>query len=273
MRKYLLITLLAAVFNSAFAQFSEKINRDSVKVDSMQKILLTQKDTTRINTLNNIAEAFLDRQDYKFKPKCDSAMTYSEIAIKEATGSGFKPGIAKSLIVFCVCHNLYSFHNRNTQADNISNQSKWEMHLKQLFELADEINDALILARAYASQSNLMSWQKNEKGELAALEDALKWFKKAGKEISEAEMATLIGYNYQQSGNFEIAFNYFTRALQIARKLNKNEPPVDYSHALMQINMVNVSEMYKAAGDYETASSYMHEYINLDSNNKMMMGL
>ena len=267
MRKYLLIAAFLTICHYFLsAQNPKSINSDSLKIDSLKRILPSLKDTARINCLNNIGEAFLDRNDYKFKRKVDSALVYAEIANHEATKTGYKYGIAKSLLEFCSGFKLYSFHNRNNRIDNAANFSKWGVYQKQLYDIAGQIEDAEIWGRTYSLQSDLFSWQKKEKESQEALKNAMKWFRKSGDEMNEAAICTVIGYTYSANGEYENAFEYFSRALQIGKKLSSNAGPVDFStEELVNYGLMNMADMYVAAGDYESALNFIREGMQFDA--------
>ncbi len=266
MRKYLLITAFLTIWQiTLLAQNTKGINRDSLKIDSLKRILPSLKDTARINCLNNIGEVFLDRNDYKFKRKVDSALVYTEIANLESTKTSYKNGIAKSLLIFCYGFKLYCFHNRNNRIDNAANFSKWGIYLKQLFDIAGQIDDAEIWGRAYYLQSDLLSWQKKEKESQEALKNAMKWFRKSGDELNEAATCTEIGSTYKGNGEYENAFEYYSRALEIAKKRSSNAGPGDYNIELVLYGLMNMADMYEAAGDYESALNFIREGMQFDA--------
>jgi tetratricopeptide (TPR) repeat protein len=115
----------------------------------------------------------------------------------------------------------------------------------------------------YYCQSNLVGWKNSKQEELEANKNALAWFKKAGNEMREGEVCTYLGYNYSNKGDYENAFDYFSRALEIGKKLNKNADPDDFSNTLVDVGFMNIASMYSAGGDYQTALDYLHEYQQL----------
>jgi hypothetical protein len=70
MRKLFLLPILLLVLHvAAPAQSSGSIKKDSLYIDSLQKLLPSLKDTARINCLNHIAEGFLNKDGYNLKRK------------------------------------------------------------------------------------------------------------------------------------------------------------------------------------------------------------
>jgi len=89
MKKLLLIILsVQTAVGVSNAQKPENIERDSLKIDSMKRSLLLQKDTARINCLNSIAEAYFSQKGVTGQRRSDSAFIYAEMANREAIKTG-----------------------------------------------------------------------------------------------------------------------------------------------------------------------------------------
>ena len=142
MRKYLLIiTLVFGIQVTSFAQSSQSILADSLRIDSLQKVLPTLHDTARINCLNMIGHAFLNRDGYKIKLRADSGSMYAIMAKNESQKINYKRGTAYSMIALNEAFFFYVIDNNNMGIDNAATFSKWDEYLKQLFILAEELND------------------------------------------------------------------------------------------------------------------------------------
>jgi hypothetical protein len=103
MRKYILLTVTFIIGNSAI--FSQLIDdaarrRDSIKIDSMQKLIPVKKDTARVNYLNKFSYTIIYAA-YPSKIKADWALPYIETSYKESKQAGYDIGVAKALLNFC----------------------------------------------------------------------------------------------------------------------------------------------------------------------------
>jgi hypothetical protein len=156
MIKYLLIITLTFAFQATlFAQSSQSILADSLRIDSLQKVLITLHDTARINCMNSLGEAFLNRDGYKIKVRADSACRYALMAKNESQKINYKRGIAYSMINLNEAYYFYVIDNNNMGIDNAETFSKWDEYLKQLFSLAGELDDNEIWGNAYYWQASL----------------------------------------------------------------------------------------------------------------------
>ncbi|MEO5581082.1 MAG: histidine kinase, partial [Saprospiraceae bacterium] len=265
MRKYLFIIALAFIFQiKALAQTPESITLDSLKIDSLQNILPSLRDTARINCLNLLAEASLDRDGYKIKRAADSAYPYAIMANSEAKKINYKRGIANSLVNMNQIAFLNVIHNNNMSIDNkvIDNSvwfSKWEEYMSQLFSVAQELNNNEIWGLAYYSQANLYGKKKNIKGVIDAFKKSLFYFQKSGNEERESELTTWLCMAYSDNGEYEKGFDYCKRSLDLAKKIGKQTSHTDMKDYMLQQALMNMSELYTTAGDYETALNYLRE--------------
>ncbi|MFI5188496.1 MAG: hypothetical protein ACHQF0_17320, partial [Chitinophagales bacterium] len=266
MKKYFFIALLFVTGQiTLFSQNSESIKRDSLLIVSLQKKLPGLRDTARINCMNEIAKAFLNvtitpgRWDL-FKNKIDSGHMYVDIAYRESMQIGYKYGIAQSLMTFLNVCNMYYTYNRKKRIDNGPNWKKSEEYQKQLFDLASQMNDAEIWGMTYSFQSDVLAHKNNRREDvIGALKNSLTWFKKAGDEKRESNVCTYVGWLFCSNGEYEKGFEYCNRGLQLAKKINKNADPDDESNEMVQEGLEDMSGIYKAAGDYETALDFLRE--------------
>src|SRR5215216_1555416 len=101
MKKLLPFLLFVIVQTKLFGQdYNETRTRDSLRIDSMKKGLSALKGTERIDALIALSVA----TDYMtpnggFAAKDDTVKNYTVQALKEATASGYRKGIAMALLV------------------------------------------------------------------------------------------------------------------------------------------------------------------------------
>ena len=260
MRKYLLIiTLVCGIQVTSFAQSSQSILADSLRIDSLQKVLPTLRDTARINCLNSLGEAFLNRDGYKIKIRADSGSRYAIMAKNEAQKINYKRGIAYSMINLNEAYFFYVIDNNNMGIDNAVTLSKWDEYLKQLFSLAIELNDNEIWGNAYYWQADMYAKTNNSKAKLESQKKSLSYFQKAGNEFRESEISTWICMHYSGNGEYEDGFDYCKRSLELAKKLVTQSGPDDFDDYMLQQALMNMSDLYTAAGDYGTALDFLRQ--------------
>ena len=257
MRKYLLLVTLFLIHNFySYCQWTG----DSSKIDNLKKTLTTLSDTARINCLNELAKAFIYRQGYNLKTKSDSAYPYAVMANSEATQSNYKYGIAYSLVNLCYVYYFKISTSERLSNDFTVNLNKWETYQKQLLKLAQQINDPELLGQTYSPlYSVLLALQNKSQEANAATEIALTWYKKSGNEQKESEVSQYHGYQFYIDGEYEKAFDYFNRSLQLARKNYLKGDRDDWSNQMIQWGLRNMSDIYEMAGDYETALKFLRE--------------
>ncbi|HET6768307.1 MAG TPA: histidine kinase [Chitinophagaceae bacterium] len=260
MRKYLLIiTLVFEIQVTLFAQSPESIRIDSLRIDSLQKVLPTLHDTARINCLNSLGEAFLNRDGYKIKVKADSACQFAIMAKNESQKINYKRGIAYSMINLNEAYFFYVIDNNNRGIDNTATFNKWDKYLQQLFSLAGELNDNEIWGNAYYWQASLYGKKNNKKAYIDSQKKSLSYFQKAGNEFRESEISTWICMHSSGNGEYEDGFDYCKRSLELAKKLVSQSGPDDFDDYMLQQALVNMSDLYSAAGDYGTALDYLRQ--------------
>ena len=259
MKKYLLITVTFLIGNTAiFSQNYEGMKRDSLRIDSLIKKIPVTKDTARINYLNKLSETILFSA-YPKKTKADRALPYVEMTYKEAKQSNYKIGIVKSLDYYEDIDGWVFQHNRINKIDNTETIKKYEAHVNEFFEVALKLNDAKILGDAYEQKAGLFQRLGKNKEKLDAIIMAAHWYKKSGNELSECTATLDISYTYLTEWEFENAFEYCKRALELAKKLASKAGPDDISHTWLQLSLENMADMYRIAGDFESALSILRE--------------
>jgi tetratricopeptide (TPR) repeat protein len=87
--------------------------------------------------------------------------------------------------------------------------------------------------------------------------ESSEYFRKAGDEEDEAEVNTWLGAVLIYEGKYEEAFPYCERAVMLAKK--KRTHNLSLGPVLMQFSLNNISDLYRVAGDYETALEYLHK--------------
>jgi tetratricopeptide (TPR) repeat protein len=259
MRKYLLIAIIFGSQLAGHGQTPESIKRDSLRVDSLQKLLPFLHDTARINCLNFVSEAFVNRDGFKIRRRADSANHYAIMANAEAQKINYKRGLAYALINFCSVAFFVVIDNNNQHIDNAPMFIKWEDYLSKLFTLALELNDNDIWASAYYSRADFFAKKNNKRAVIEANRKSLEYFQKSGNEARVSEISTWLCMQYSDNGEYEKAFDYCKLSLQLAKKRAGQTDHSDLDDYQLQQALMNISDLYSAAADYETALDYLRQ--------------
>ena len=261
MRKYLITTIIAFLgIASLSAQVinKEKLREDSLYIDSMIRKMPVVRDTVRVTFLNKLSNAIL-RTRYSQKYRTDWAAPYAEMAYKEAKALDFTNGIIDALSNKCSLYTHLFIHNTRVKNDNSAVIKRYENAVNELLEIARKIDSPEILGTAFGAQAGFYFWTNKKNEQLKAQINSINWYKKAPvNESRECEDNLGISYTYLDLGEFEQAFEYSNRALELAKKLVKTSKN-DANEISLQLSYINIAELYKIAGDYEMAISFLNE--------------
>ena len=236
MKKYFLIAaLLFGCCFQALTQYREGYRIDSIKLDSLKKMLPLLKDSAKVNCLNLLATESNYSYAYTDEAKMDSINYYATEANKEATKIGYKKGIAFSLVNLS---RIQLFSGKNIPA------------AKQLLKEAILIGEAI-------SNPDILGWAHYELGGNDNYKKAFRFFQIAGDEEGEAEVSSWLCTSSLSEGKYEDGFSYCERCEELSKK-SKNYN-IQFGHFLREFALNNMAELYKAAGDYEMAMEYYQQ--------------
>jgi hypothetical protein len=217
----------------SFAQTPK--GEDSIHIAKLKESLITAKGTTKIEILNDLAGEYA-----AFKRQKDSTIKYQKWAYNEAQKfPDYKHGLALALLRL-----------PGTEDEQKSNAQKG-------FQIANETNDYEVLGWYYYSGK---TGRTKAEESIEDFKKSVGYFKKGGFVEDEAEVSTWLTLMLVYSGKYEEAFAYAERNLTIAKI--KRTHNISLQHTLIEHSYTNVSELYKAAGDYETAIAYLHRARN-----------
>ena len=108
------------------------------KIDSLRKVLLTAKDTTRINCLNALSKEYVDVNS-------DTALLFADAALSEAKVILFTHGMADA------------FLNKGKIEWNKSNLSGAHNYFINAIDLYKKTNDIDLLGSAYENLAQIVS--------------------------------------------------------------------------------------------------------------------
>jgi sensor histidine kinase YesM len=249
MRKYFFIVLL---ITCNLSSPSQKTNRDSLRIDSLKKVLPTLTGTARIDCLNSFCESFLYGSNRK-RPE----IRYDSIAYGEALEIGYKKGIAISLLIIAAVegNDIRVIRLRTGEIPN-EKVASYESKIEQAKSLGEEIKDYRILSLAYGLSAESVFEQKENNTRIDYYKKAIDYAQKSGDITQERSITAWLGDDYFYSNNFDEGFEYYKKCVLLARKTASNN---DYGDWLSIYAFYNMGHLFNSIGDYSTALSYYRE--------------
>ncbi len=238
---------------SSFSQQSEWNRMDSMYLDSLRRVLPGLKDSMRVNCLNTISEkSIFFRGSFKpedFAQTSDSMYKYANLAYLEASRLQYKFGLTNALLNL---RNSYSIR-RGLAKDSIYEKAvKDSLFIKygnRALLLAKETGNDGLLGDVYASGIGETgnNFEKNYK-------KAIYYYRKAGDK--KKELAVTINLIEELGLSSEESLSYAANCLQLIKEFT---PVNREDHDLVITTFENMANIFKQAGDYESALSYMME--------------
>ncbi|MEP6556712.1 MAG: histidine kinase, partial [Ferruginibacter sp.] len=240
MKKYILITVLiiASCLKSFSQYYTEERRKDSIDLDGLKKTLPLLKGNEKVNALIEISEKFGSFSGFGgFEHRTDSMKLYAQQANELANKKGYRYGIAKSLIALA-----------NSKAFQGIKDSVSKNNLKQAISIGEAIKNDSILGKAYYQLAGFEDQVGNYK-------KAIHYFEKVEDTGSISEIYTWLCMQYTYTGEYETAFEYGQKSLELSKK----NAHTAWGHELVQWALYDMANLYKAAGDYESAMSSLKE--------------
>src|SRR5688572_3735380 len=211
MRNYFLIAIfLCSLSSQSFCQYNEARRMDSIRVDSLKKILPSLKNSARIDILNEIAI----RLGY-FTPtggfihRDDSIRIYGSKAYEEASRIGYKSGIAMSLIY------LSGFESWQNKA--FADTAKKRENILKGIELAEQSNNNEVLGWGYYYLPGLSVEKKDITNRQKYWEKSIEYFLKARDTLHAAEIYNWLCTGYIMRGEYEKAYDYGKKSVELSK--------------------------------------------------------
>lgn len=259
MRKYiLLIAVLIICQLHSYSQWSD----DSLKIVNLKERLIKLSDTARVICLNEIASAYYaSARPMQFK--ADSAYPYVKKANEEAVKLNHKYGLAQSLINLSLYHKTLNIIARRAGNKQVGIKEQ-EKYLNEAIQIGEEIQDFKILGTAYGDLAGLIQRRgpQNEVTQNVVFrlyEKAISMFEKAGYKEGIEEMTTWICMDCTEKGDFEKGIGYCLESLKLNLQETSRIKSKAYRDYLVQQSLINMADLYKAAGDYDQALVYLRQ--------------
>ncbi|MFI5188260.1 MAG: histidine kinase, partial [Chitinophagales bacterium] len=241
MRKYFLIAALFLGTNFQVSSQSLSQKRDSLKIDSIKKILPQLKGTQRIESMFLLCEYYTDRIKNRKINAADTIRFYGNEILDESKLIGYKRGIAMGILA--------------STPDSLREKSA-----RQAMQIGEEISDDEILGWA---QLILNSTMQDGNENTANQQLVVDHFNKAGKILQAAYNNTWLGDTYNSIGENEKAFDCARKNLEVLKTIQSPQFAFLYQQSLLWTNWT-MSNIFSAAGDYTEALKYMNKTAEID---------
>jgi serine phosphatase RsbU (regulator of sigma subunit)/Tfp pilus assembly protein PilF len=230
LRRYFILFYVFFVRLCCFSQSGQ-----NKSVDSLQTILLTQKeDTIRVKTLNKLGGKLKNAGNY------EKALKYLKESLSISEKENFRKGKIGSYVLL---GNIYQLKSDYPEA------------LKNYFlvlKIFEEVGDKRGIASTYNNIGIVYNKQKNYKDALKNFFSSLEIKKEIGNKDGIAYAYTNIGVTYCEQQNFSDAMKYYALALKLDTEAgNKESIASDYNNIAIVLEKQNklkeALEKYKLA--------------------------
>ncbi len=216
--------------------FEVTAQNDSLYIDSLKKVLLTQKeDTNKVNTLNKLSDS-LSYQD------TDSAFNYAIKGLSLSRKLNYLKGEAESYLIL---------GRNDVFAGNTVSAFQYVKKAIEIFRKSGNDEKLLPALNLYAI---LMTPEKNFREQLNILLEA----EKIGLRLHDTDglqmIAGNIGSTYKELGKNDSAETYYKRAYELSTKIKSDYGRVGWLRAL--------GLLYLDEGRYKEAEEKFHQCLS-----------
>jgi hypothetical protein len=238
----LLSFLLAASF--CFSQ---------TQADSIRQALKTATGEDKVALLLSINQVNFA---WKGKDMVDSTYYFAKAAYDLADRIGFQKGRGYAAKRLSEWAQMWS---RNC---NLSLQ-----YAKESVSIAEQVKSDTLLAQAYFRLAGAVQCEEKEENfeeAISALKKAAAACKRAGDRQAEGTAYWEICSMLSGKGNYNDGFNYCQSALELTKAsaadaIVRRPDEAVWSHQLVEMSLLNMANLYVAAGDFKTAADYMKQ--------------
>ncbi len=200
------------------------------RIDSLQGLLSSAKDTQRVNILNALSI------NYRMSGQNKKAMDCSQLALDQAKKLGFSKGISRAYTNMAA-----SFTATSTYSSALENHQE-ALRIDQ--ELGDQKSMSTSLINIAGDYQGLGDYDKAMDSFLRAMEIC----RKTGDKQGIVNCDNGIGHIYFRQGNLEKALDRYTQGMQMAEEV-QNKDIVGGSY-------VNMGNVLSKMGEYDKALNY-----------------
>jgi hypothetical protein len=216
-----------------FVQAQFEIGRLPFSVDSLKKVLPLLNDSARVDCLNGLSEAHVYLNN-------DTATYYAELAYQESMKINYVHGIAEAL----------SWRVRILDARDTNYPLEEKLSREAIGWYRKTLNKKG-LAETYLNLGGVLHAQSFFTDAIKNSDTAYYWFNKNGNTVGIYWVFTLSRAVYTESGNYEKAFEFARKGLDMAIQ-NNNDRARRYE-------LTQIGELFAYIGDHGTALEYYRE--------------
>ncbi|WP_461442485.1 tetratricopeptide repeat-containing sensor histidine kinase [Maribacter sp.] len=236
------VALCCSLFLLSGVQFQ------STALDSLEIALQNhkQKDSVRVNLLNEIAEL-------SYKKNLDKTMSYVAASERISDSLGYKKGLARSLLI-----------KGKAQIE----QSRFEKAYQtidealQLYEVARSKKG---ISECYSTLGFLFYRKEDQKQAIAYHQKSMDINQELGNKEAISNDLANIGRVYFELGNYVESVSYFKRALAIDNEIGDEEK--------ISQNLGNIGVIYAYQGNHPQALEYYNKSITIDEKRGDTLGI
>ncbi len=233
--KYLILLSLFLGFHT----YSQKKKIDSLK---NELILHQQKDTNKVNVLNELAYLYRNKDFNK-------TINYLERSKSLADSLKYIKGKAKGIYIKGIVQRSQSKIDKGFQ------------YINEALLLYKKINNKLGIAKCYNSLGILYYYKGNKKEAIQFYNKALTIYEEINNKIRVAFCFNNLGAIYSDKGNYLMALDYYNQSFNIAEKNNHTD--------LMNRSLGNIGSIYFYQENYDKAESIYEKLLkNLKNSDK-----
>jgi len=215
------------------------------KIDSLLRQLPNASGNNKVDILNSLSEEYW----WFPHPFPDSILLYSRQAQTESYKNNYTSGIARSILHLGVGE---MYHRNYPEA---------EKYLRQSISIAGPVHDEKSIAWANLYLGYILYLKNEYKNAEAAFDIASPFFEKEHEEEGKGRLCAYKSVLYMAMGEYGKAFEYCRTSLEVRKKMD--------DHVCIVAAYNNFGNLYKAAGDYETALAYYHQSQQYANDNKI----
>jgi tetratricopeptide (TPR) repeat protein len=247
MRKLNLLVLLLLAVHFCFGQ---------KEADSIRQALKTATGERKVELLLSVNQVNFS---WKGKDMVDSTYYYAKVAYDLADKIGFLKGKA------------FAAKRLSEWATSWSRDCPLALrYAKEAVNIAERVKGDTLLAQAYFRLAGAVQCEDKEKNfeeAINALKKAAAACKRAGDRQAEGTAYWEICSMLSGKGNYNDGFNYCQSALELTKAsadeaIAHRPDEAIWSHQLVEMSLLNMANLYVAAGDFETAADYVKENKN-----------
>ncbi len=235
MRKYFVIIIFThAVFVPALSQ----------NIDSLKKVLPSLHDSARVDCLNELCGLFGRGDSFLKSALPDSMKYYAAFAYEESKKINYIHGIAEAL----------SYEGEiEDYSDNSLTEEKL---LREAIDWYEKTSNKKRLAETYLYLGDALYGQSYFAEAIKNLDIAYEWYNKNGNARGMYWALGLSGAVYEESGNYEKAFELDKKSLDMA--IGNNDD------GFRRFELTKIGYLFTTIEDYKTALEYYRQaFVNL----------